>query len=134
MLYLLCFSKYLDHLLPSPNRDDPDLDCLSDPSLLSPRVAYRSLHTTYQPLRQQHSFDSTESHRHRKFRRSRDCNYDEEYKRNKEYRSDDSFDSVESFPRSPKQGNGITCVGADLAGLVRRVRGMRVSVTPETCV
>jgi hypothetical protein len=56
------------------------------------------------------------------------------------YRRGDSVDSVtsekSSVIRSPHSPNRpVSCMAmADISGLVRKVRGMRVAVTPETCV
>ncbi len=63
------------------------------------------------------------------------------------YRADPA--SAESLQRAPArvpvpgagEGGGehrpprpVMCLGADISGLVRRVKNMRVAVTPETCV
>ena len=135
-------SKLLNQMLPSPTRDDSDFDVLSDGQLLtnqrlSPtRVYYRTVHDSY-VSRSVDSDTSTRSHGHRSYRRYRELNLDEEHRR-RDYRRDSSLDSLDSdhsFPRSPHSPRrGVTCIGADLSGLVRRVRGMRVTMTPETCV
>ncbi|KAK2162451.1 hypothetical protein LSH36_98g02018 [Paralvinella palmiformis] len=104
---------------------------------LSPtRVYYRTVHDSY-VSRSVDSDTSSRSHGHRSYRRYRELNLDEEHRR-RDYRRDSSLDSLDSdhsFPRSPHSPRrGVTCIGADLSGLVRRVRGMRVTMTPETCV
>ena len=52
------------------------------------------------------------------------------------YHTDNS--STESLNRSPARvpthRRPIMCMGADISGLIRRVKNMRVAVTPETCV
>lgn len=147
---MLTGSKYLNYITPSPNREDPysevdgmsDLSQLTHSSFLSPRVSYKSVHGTY--VTQSLDNENLQS-RHRGYRRHRDINYDEEYKSSrKSYSRDNSFDSLDSerldsehsirgtAPRSPSKP--VTCMGADITGLVRRVKGMRVTMTPETCV
>ena len=140
---LLLNSKLMNQITPSPNREDSvEFDMIPDGQLmtnhlLSPtRVCYKSVHDTY-VSRSVDSDTSSRSHSHRSYRRYRDLNLDEEHRR-KDYRRDsslDSLDSEHSYSRSPQPPRrGVTCIGADLSGLVRRVRGMRVTMAPETCV
>ncbi len=143
----------LNHNAASPG-DEHDSDyytenTLFSPSLLSPtepnrtltspRISYRTMHDSY--VSQSVDSEASFTRHHRMYRRHREQNYDEEQKR-REYRSrDSSFDSLDSERSTCSRSRPahsphrpVTCMGADIGGLVRRVRGIRVSMTPETCV
>ena len=107
-MLLTCYlwiSKYLDHITPSPMRDEPDFGELAEVRYLAPHI-YRRL-------------ESDDYYQH--------------------HRYIDRDSSNESLNRSPARicppRRPLVCnIGADISGIVRRVKNMRVAVTPETCV
>ena len=48
------------------------------------------------------------------------------------YNADENCPNNDTPPNSPRKP--VTCMGADISGLVRRVKTMRVAMTSETCV
>ncbi len=96
----------MNYITPSPNKEEPDINRIN---IISPDNNYLS------PLSQ---------HSPRQYRRLENDEYS---------RSDHS--SNESLERSPHMNRrAVSCMGADISGLVRRVKNMRVAMTPETCV
>ena len=172
-------SKYMNQFIPSPNQEE-SCDLMGNnhnqplspnPARLSPGMTYNKLNlremTSPPPPPPQGHTDSnntTQHHRGKLYRsRRRERSYDEEFRLRRDYRRDDSVDSIDSvvspkknahLPRSPKKNTTISRssssssssymknvappvanLGNDLCGVMQRMSNLRMrGITPETCV
>jgi len=169
-------SKYMNQFIPSPNQEESvnlmgsnhNQSTTANTAHLSPCMTYnkgQSHETMTSPQLNHTDSPNLAQHPRGKLYRSRrrERSYDEEFRLRRDYRRDDSVDSIDSvvspmknvhLPRSPKKNMTISrssssssstymknvvpstvSVGNELCGVMQRMSNLRMhGITPETCV
>ncbi|KAK2180439.1 hypothetical protein NP493_443g05016 [Ridgeia piscesae] len=169
-------NKYMNQFIPSPNQEESvnlmgsnhNQSTTANTAHLSPCMTYnkgQSHETMTSPQLNHTDSPNLAQHPRGKLYRSRrrERSYDEEFRLRRDYRRDDSVDSIDSvvspmknvhLPRSPKKNMTISrssssssstymknvvpstvSVGNELCGVMQRMSNLRMhGITPETCV
>ncbi len=105
-------SKLMNYITPSPNNDEPE------------KNVEKNENTEQANMDLDLDLNFLSPNQYRRFENRRSLSDD----------TSENLLSAEVIPQRRHSARSITCMGADLSGLVRRVKNMRVAVTPETCV